>query len=61
MDLPRVVNRGGTGDEPSEVSVTIPYWIYRRICSLLVATGSSAKPEEYITAVLDGHVRRFNL
>jgi hypothetical protein len=39
----------------------IPYWIYRRICNLLVAVESAAKPEDYIVAVLEGHARRLNL
>jgi hypothetical protein len=61
MDVPRFVNRGGRGDEPGEISVMIPYWVYRRICDMLVAVGSAAKPEEYITAILEGHVRKLNL
>jgi hypothetical protein len=37
MDVPRFVNRGGKGDEPGDISVTIPYWVYRRIRDMLVA------------------------
>jgi hypothetical protein len=54
------VNRGGRKDEPCDMSVMIPYWMYRRICDMLVTVGSAAKPEEYITAVLEGHVRKLN-
>jgi hypothetical protein len=61
MDVPRFVNRGGRGDEPGDISVMIPYWVYRRICDMLVAVGSAAKPEEYIRAILEGHVRKLNL
>lgn len=46
-----------TGD----INVTIPYWIYVRICNLLAAVGSGAKPEDYIVAILEGHVRRLNM
>ena len=44
-----------------DINVTIPYWIYQRICNLLAAVGSGAKPEDYIVAVLEGHVRRLNM
>jgi len=43
MDLPRFVNRGGIAEEPGEISVIIPYWVYRRVCNALVAMGSCAK------------------
>jgi hypothetical protein len=37
MDVPRFVNRGGKGDEPGDISVMIPYWVYRRFCDMVVA------------------------
>ena len=43
------------------MQVTIPKWIYNRIVTLLVAVQSGAAPEDYIVAVLEGHVRRLNL
>jgi len=46
---------------PGHIAVMVPYWVYRRICHALVAMGSSTKPEEYIVAILEGHVRRLNL
>lgn len=30
----------------------IPYWIYSRISELLAAIQSSAKPEDYVAAIL---------
>jgi hypothetical protein len=48
-------------EPPGDIQVMIPYWIYRRICNLLVAVQSAAKPEDYIVAVLEGHARRLNL
>jgi len=47
--------------QEGDIQVTIPYWIYRRDCHALIAMGSSAKPEDYIVAVLEGHVRGPNL
>lgn len=41
---------------PGHIEVMIPYWIYRRVYSALVAMESPSKPEEYIVAVLEGHV-----
>jgi hypothetical protein len=61
MDVRRFVNRGGRGNERGDISVMIPYYVYRRICNMLVAVGSAAEPEEYITAILEGHVRKLNL
>jgi hypothetical protein len=46
---------------PDFIQVMIPYWIYRRVCTALTFMGSSTKPEDYIVAVLEGHVRRLNL
>jgi hypothetical protein len=46
---------------PDLVQVTIPRWVYNRIVTLLVAVQSGANPEDYIVAVLEGHVRRLNL
>jgi hypothetical protein len=48
--------------EPRDLmQVMIPRWVYNRIVTLLVAVQSGAKPEDYIVAVLEGHVRRLNL
>jgi hypothetical protein len=43
------------------MQIMIPRWVYNRIVTLLVAVQSAAKPEAYIVAVLEGHVRRLNL
>jgi len=50
-------------DDPDkcDIAVVIPNWIHGRVCELLRAAQSGAKPEEYIVAVLEGHVRRLNL
>ena len=48
-------------EPPDLMQVTIPRWVYNRIATLLVAVQSGAKPEDYIVAVLEGHVRRLNL
>lgn len=48
-------------EPPDLVQVTIPRWVYNRIVTLLVAVQSGADPEDYIVAVLEGHVRRLNL
>ncbi|MGA2237766.1 MAG: hypothetical protein ABSG74_00990 [Candidatus Bathyarchaeia archaeon] len=50
-----------SSEPPDLVQVTIPKWIYNRIVTLLVAVQSGADPEDYIVAVLEGHVRRLNL
>ena len=42
--------------EGSEISVILPYWICNRICQILRAMNSPTKPEDYIVAVLEGHV-----
>jgi hypothetical protein len=48
--------------EPSELlHVMIPRWTHSRIEALLVAAQSAAEPDDYIVAVLEGHVRRLNL
>jgi hypothetical protein len=48
--------------EPSDlVRVMIPPSTRNRIEALLVAAQSAAEPEDYIVAVLEGHVRRLNL
>jgi len=44
-----------------QMEVMIPRWVYNRIVTLLVAVQSGAAPEDYIVAVLEGHVRRLNL
>ncbi len=43
--------------EGGEISVILPYWIYHRICAALRAMNCPTKPEDYIVAVLEGHVR----
>jgi hypothetical protein len=48
-------------DSLDQMQVMIPRWVYNRIVTLLVAVQSGAKPEDYIVAVLEGHVRRLNL
>jgi hypothetical protein len=48
-------------DSPDQMQVMIPRWVYNRIVTLLVAVQSGAAPEDYIVAVLEGHVRRLNL
>jgi len=44
-----------------QMQVMIPHWVYNRIAALLVAAQSATEPEDYIVAVLEGHVRRLNL
>jgi hypothetical protein len=44
-----------------QMQVMIPHWVYNRIAALLVAAQSATQPEDYIIAVLEGHVRRLNL
>jgi len=39
----------------------IPYWIYTRICDALAAMDCTTKPEDYVVAVLQGHVMSLNL
>jgi hypothetical protein len=46
---------------PDLVQVMIPRWVYNRIAVLLIAAQGGAKVEEYIVAVLEGHMRRLNL
>jgi hypothetical protein len=46
---------------PGHIQVTIPFWIYSRINTFLVAIQSSAKPEDYIVSILEGHAGRLNL
>jgi len=46
---------------PELVQITIPRWIYNRIAVLLIAAQGGAKVEDYIVAVLKGHMRRLNL
>jgi hypothetical protein len=48
-------------EPPDLVQIMIPRWVYNRIVTLLVAVQSGADPEDYIVAVLEGHVRRLNL
>jgi hypothetical protein len=59
-----IVSRISLGDgekAPGHIALMIPYWIYRRVCAALTAMGATTKPEDYIVAVLEGHVRRLNL
>jgi hypothetical protein len=50
------------GSEPSDlVQIMIPRWAHGRIEALLIAAQSAMEPEDYIAAVLEGHVRRLNL
>ena len=46
---------------PDYIQVTIPYWIYSRVAEFLTTIQSSAKPEEYMVAILEGNVKRLNL
>jgi hypothetical protein len=46
---------------PELVQITIPRWIYNRIAVLLIAAQGGAKVEDYVVAVLEGHMRRLNL
>ena len=48
-------------EPPDLMQVMIPRWVYNRIVTLLVAVQSGTAPEDYIVAVLEGHVRRLNL
>lgn len=50
-----------SSDSQDQMEVMIPRWVYNRIVTLLVAVQSGAKPEDYIVAVLEGHVRKLNL
>lgn len=50
-----------SSEPPELMQIVIPKWIYNRIVTLLVAVQSGADPEDYIVAVLEGHVRRLNL
>jgi hypothetical protein len=50
-----------SSEPPDLMQVMIPRWVYNRIVTLLVAVQSGAAPEDYIVAVLEGHVRRLNL
>jgi hypothetical protein len=43
------------------ISVMIPYPAYRRILAYLVAIQSPLEPEELISSILEGWVRRLNL
>jgi len=49
--------------DPNEghIQVVIPHWIYRKMANFLVGIRSLAKPEDYISAILEGHIRRLNL
>jgi hypothetical protein len=48
--------------EPSDlVQIMIPRWTHNRIEALLVTAQSAMEPEDYIVAVLEGHMRSLNL
>jgi hypothetical protein len=47
-------------EPPDFVQIVIPRWIYNRIAVLLIAAQGGAKVEDYIIAVLEGHMRRLN-
>jgi len=46
---------------PGHIQIMIPYWIYGRVSTFLTAIQSSAKPEEYLVSILEGHARRLGL
>jgi len=48
-------------EPPDLMEIMIPRWIYNRIAVLLIAAQGGAKVEDYIVAVLEGHMRRLNL
>jgi len=48
-------------EPPDLVQITIPRWVYNRIAVLLIAAQGGAKVEDYVVAVLEGHMRRLNL
>jgi hypothetical protein len=53
-------------EPPDRIEITILRWVYNRIAALLTAANageyvSNDRVEEYIAAVLEGHVRRLNL
>jgi hypothetical protein len=53
---------GPVNSEPSDlVQIMIPRWTNNRIEALLVTAQSAMEPEDYIVAVLKGHVRSLNL
>ena len=53
---------GPVNSEPSDlVQIMIPRWTNNRIEALLVTAQSAMEPEDYIVAVLEGHVRSLNL
>ena len=43
------------------IQIMIPYWIYSRVSTFLTAIQSSAKPDEYLRSILEGHARRLDL
>jgi hypothetical protein len=53
-------------EPPDRIGIMIPRWVYNRISVLLLAANAGEyvtdeRVEEYIVAVLEGHVRRLNL
>jgi hypothetical protein len=53
-------------EPPDRVGILIPRRVYNRIAVLLLAANggeyvSNERVEEYVVAVLEGHVRRLNL
>jgi len=43
-------------EPPDLVQIMIPRWVYNRIAVLLIAAQGGAKVEDYVVAVLEGHV-----
>ena len=50
-----------SSDPPDLVQIMIPRWVYNRIAVLLIAAQGGAKVEDYVVAVLEGHMRRLNV
>ena len=46
---------------PGHIQIMIPYWIYSHVSAFLTAIQSSAKPDEYLISILEGHARRLDL
>jgi len=60
-----ITSRGVMSDEEfrrdgGEIIVMLPFWIYHHICAALRAMDCPTKPEDYIVAVLEGHLRGRN-
>ncbi len=44
--------------EGGEISVILPCWICRKTANFLIAIQSPAKPDDNISSILEGHIRR---